>query len=101
MKSNDWERDLSAAKLLPQTELLNHSFVAIRSRALEVIEQFPPPSNHLEQSAAGGMILDVALEVFGELIDPLGQQGDLHIRASRIFFVHPKRRKVLGICHSV
>src|SRR6185503_7105947 len=51
---------------------------------LDVLQEPPPPSHHLEQTPPGRMVLLVGLQVLGELGDPLRQYRDLHIGRSRI-----------------
>jgi len=87
--------------LFAQAQFLEHGLVAVVGSALEVVEQFAPPGDHLEEAATGGMILDVRLEMVGELIDALGEQGRLHVGAARVFLVHPERMNILSIGHIV
>ena len=46
---------------------------------MQVIEQTPALSNHHQQSTAGAMVFFVLLQVVGQVIDPLSQQGNLHV----------------------
>ena len=87
--------------LFAQVELLEGDLVAVRGRLLEVIEHLPAAGHHLEQAAARGVILQVCLEVLGELIDAAREQGDLHIGAAGVFFVHSQRLNILSIGHNV
>ena len=52
--------------------------VLIGIRALEIIEQFAPLADQLEQTAPGMMVLDVCLEVVGQPVDAGRQKRDLH-----------------------
>ena len=54
----------------------------------DVLEQRGPCANHFQQSPAGGMVLAVALEMLGQLVNLLGQQGNLHLRRTGIALVH-------------
>ena len=45
------------------------------------------------------MILGVRLEMLGEVIDALGEEGDLHVGAARILGVHAECGDVLNVGH--
>ena len=47
--------------------------------------------NHLEQSAAGVFVLLVRLQMFGELINLLGQERHLHGRRASVLLMDPAR----------
>ena len=66
--------------LLPDTQPLDDTLVALEVRALEVVEQSPPLSHQLQQSATGVVVLGVHLEVLRQGADPLGQERHLDFR---------------------
>ena len=41
-------------------------------------------ADHLEQAAAGMVVLFVGLEMLGQIVDPPGQDGDLHLRGAGV-----------------
>jgi hypothetical protein len=88
-------------ELFTQAQLLDHGLIAIVRSALEVVEKLAPTGDHLEKAATGGMVLHMRLQVIGELIDAVGKEGRLHIRAARVFLVHPERMNILSVCHIV
>src|SRR6266487_3425520 len=48
------------------------------------------------------MIFGVALEVFGQMLDPAREKCDLHIRAARIFFMQLElleAQRLRALCH--
>ena len=53
----------------------------------KVIEERAAASDLAEKSAASRVILLVLLEMFGEHFDFLGQNGDLHLRRSRVLIM--------------
>ena len=60
---------------------------------LEVFQQFPALADELQQAPAGMVIFPVCLEMLGEEVDPLGQNGNLDrrrtcIRAVRFIVVY-------------
>lgn len=78
----------STRKLLAQTQIADQALVSCSIRACEVLEQARPATNHLEQSATGGVVLDVAFEVLGEFQNATGEQRDLHVRRTGVLLVH-------------
>ena len=74
--------------LLAQVEFFDHEFVTIGRRILEVIKKAAAFRDHLQKTAAGGVILDVRFEMLGEFVDSGGKQGDLHVGTAGVFVVH-------------
>src|SRR5690606_24244243 len=70
--------------LLPDTQSANQIRVPVGILPLEVVEQPPALADELEQTAAGMMILRVGLEMFGEIVDPIAQDGDLDFRGAGV-----------------
>ena len=73
-----------ATRLFAQTEFLDQGAVAVGILALEVGEQALATIHHLDQAAAGVVILGVSLEVVVQFIDTRGQQCDLDFRRAGI-----------------
>ena len=49
------------------------------------------------------MIFPVGLEVLGQMLDPAGEKGDLHIRAAGIFFMQLELleiQRLVALCHN-
>lgn len=61
--------------------------IAFRFRAVEIIQKAAPTADHRKKTTAGGEILDGILQVGGQMIDSLGEKGNLHIGRARILFV--------------
>jgi hypothetical protein len=57
---------------------------------VEIIQQAAALAHHLEQSAAGTVILIVLLQMLSEVIDPLCEQSNLNIGTAGITVMHPK-----------
>jgi hypothetical protein len=73
--------------LLAQTELFNNGTVALNVVFGQVVEQVAAATYHLEQTAAGMMILFVHLQMLGELVDAHGQNRNLNLGGTGIAFV--------------
>jgi hypothetical protein len=59
--------------------------------------------DHLKQAAPRGMIFPVDLKMLGQMLDPVREKCDLHIRAARIFFMQLEVLKVcrlIAFCHN-
>jgi uncharacterized protein YjbJ (UPF0337 family) len=58
--------------------------------------------DHLQKAAARGVIFGVALQVFRELRDPAGEEGDLYIGAPRVLLVQSEFldiQRFSALCH--
>ena len=85
--------------LLAEIELLEETFITVAGGALEVIQQAAAFGHHHEETAARCVVLRVALEMFGELLNPRGKEGDLHVCAASVFVVHFDALKFVRHCH--
>src|SRR5215218_6724613 len=68
----------------PQSEARDHFLVALRCRALEIVEELATLVHHLQQPAARSVIALVSSEVLAELVDTCREQRDLHLRRARV-----------------
>ena len=83
---NSWSRSTSSMKglkgilsLATQTKLIDDSLVTGQVRLPEVIQELSPAGCHHQQAAAGMEILAVRFQVFREVRDTGGEQGDLYL----------------------
>src|SRR5262245_28087798 len=68
----------------PDAVLLDDRLVALLVLALEVVQQLAALTYHLQKATPGMMIALVLLEVVLELVDPGGEEGDLHFRRAGV-----------------
>ena len=73
--------------LFADAETLDQGTVALNVDAHEVVEQISSLANHLQQAAAAVVILLVGLQVLGEVVDSLGENGNLNLRGTRVALV--------------
>ena len=73
-------KKLSAA----DAQLLDQRLVTRLIGAREVIEQLATLGHELEQSTPGVIVLDVALEVLGEIVDAFREDCDLNLRRTGV-----------------
>ena len=52
-----------------------------------MIKQFASPAYNFQEASSGMVVFCVGFEVFGEIVQPIGQNGDLYFRRTRICVV--------------
>jgi len=72
---------------MAQLELFGDRLVTAQVGVLQVIQQAAALADHHQQTAAGAMILHIALQMLGQMVDPLREQRDLHIRRPSVLGV--------------
>lgn len=72
---------------MTKLQFLRDGLITVDVRVMQVIEQTAALADHHQQSAARTVILVVALQVPGQMVDALGQQRDLHVRRTGVLFV--------------
>ncbi len=73
--------------LFAQPQSFNHVLVTLRILTTQIRQMAAALSHQLQQSPTGMFIMLVGLQVFDELVDPLGQQGHLHFGRAGVVFV--------------
>ena len=73
--------------LTANAELSDDLVILANVRAFEIIQEFPSPRDHLQQSATRIVVLFVDLEMFRQLVDALRKQCDLYMRRTRVRIV--------------
>ena len=89
MRAEACRRNVREERLLAQSEAFDQGAVPLCIASLHVIEQAPPPADHLEEPPPGMMVLGVGLEVLGQLGDALREKGDLDLGGSGVAFMAP------------
>jgi hypothetical protein len=94
---------LGLEELPAQAEGLNGVLITLFSGGFEVIQKFPATRHHFEQTTPSGVVFGVGVEVLGEVIDALRQQGDLDVCTTGVLFVELKSAKGggLGFAHGI
>jgi len=73
--------------LMTQLELLGDGLITADIRIMQIIEQTPALPDHHQQPATRTMVLVVALQVAGQVVNPLGQQRYLDVRRTSVLLV--------------
>src|SRR5438270_6660652 len=75
-----------------QTESPDDFLVSLRAPAVQVGEQPSALSDHAEQPAATRVVVAGSLQMFGEVLDALGQERDLDLRRAGVLVITAVRR---------
>ena len=78
---------VSGLGLFPQFQFLKKGAVTFGFRAVKVVEKATPATDHGEEAAAGSEVFDGFFEVGGEVVNPIGEKGNLHIGGAGVFVV--------------
>src|SRR5256712_14078606 len=74
------------------TESPDDFVVSLRASAVQVGEQPSALSDHAEQPAAACIVVAGGAQMFGEVLDALGQERDLDLRRAGVLVVTAVRR---------
>src|SRR3970040_964739 len=64
--------------LFAKAQTVEERGIALHVVLFQVIQQATPVPDELQQSAAGRVVLGMGLEMFRQVCDPLGDEGDLN-----------------------
>src|SRR5438105_2456565 len=76
-------------KSAADAQFLDQRLVARLVGTGEIIEQLASLGYKLEQSTPGVVVLDVGLEMLGQIVDAFRQDRDLHLRRTRVAGLGP------------
>ncbi len=89
--------------LFAQTQFRYNSAVPLNIHLGKVIQKIPSLAYHLQQAPAGVMVLLVGAQMLGQVVDPLGQYGDLYLGRTGVSLVTGILLNNLGLfsfCHN-
>src|SRR5262245_26445014 len=78
---------LRSSASLTQSQPTDHLLVPGAILPRQVLQQLIAPADQLQEPTPRRMVLLVRIKMLAQIIDPLGQQGDLHLRRTGIFRV--------------
>ena len=70
---------LQRTSLVSETKVRDDLAITFEVSPLEVVEQATASSDHFQQALPAVMILGVSTEVIGEVVDILGENGNLDL----------------------
>lgn len=77
-------------RLFAYSEPLDKTLVSLKIIVFEIIQEPPPLADYLQEAAPGMVILNVSLEVPGEVFDPLAEERYLYFGRAGVRFVKPE-----------
>src|SRR6185295_18279666 len=77
-------KNAKVKRLLAQPEAIEQGAITVPIGTTQVVKQFPATTYHSQQPATGVMVLDVILEMPGQVVAARGQQCDLHFRRAGV-----------------
>jgi|SRR5665213_667148 len=86
-KSGLKQKSRASKKLFAQLQLFGDRLVTAHVGALEVIQQAAALADHHQQPATGAVILLVALQMPGQMVDALREQRNLHVGGTGVLRV--------------
>ena len=84
---------------MPNLEFFCNRLIAGQVGLVEIIQQTAALSDHFQQTAPGAVVLDVLLQMLSQVINSLGQKGDLHVGGPCVLVVKLKARYRLSFFH--
>jgi len=86
--------------LVTKLELLGNGLVSNEVGGMEVIQKTAALADHFEEAAPGTVVFDVLLQMFGQVVDSLGQKSHLHISGPRVALMNLEPFNRLAFFHS-
>ena len=84
---------------MPKLEFLCNRLIARQVGLMEIIQQTAALPDHHQQTAAGAVILEILLQMLGQVINSFSQKGDLHVCGPSVLIVKLKARYRLSFFH--
>jgi len=79
-----------ATLLLSQVQIFDHPLIPFGIFPVQIVQESAPLSDEFHETPPGMMILGVRPKMFGQILDSLGEQRNLHFRRSAVGFVDPE-----------
>lgn len=84
---SDWPDVRRRYLLTAQTELLNYRLIPLGLVLPQVIQQPAPLADQCDQPSPRGVVLDMGLEMVGQVGNPLAEDRNLDLRRTRVLSV--------------
>jgi len=86
---------------MAKLQLLCHRLIARQVGLMEIIQQATAFPDHFQQAASGTVVLEVLLQMLGQVINPLRQKGHLNVRRPGVLIVQLKASDRLSFFHII
>jgi hypothetical protein len=84
-----------------QFQLFCNGLVSGQIGGVEVIQEAAALADHFEEAAPGAVILDIFLKMFGQMVYPFREQGDLNISGPGVALMNLEALYRLAFFHSL
>ena len=89
--------DSSSVRLLTQTEGLDKFTIAVNVLVVKILQELTTTTYHLRQCTCGTEVLVVFLQVLGEVLDAISEQGNLTLNRTCVLCVLAILAEDLGL----
>lgn len=89
---------LTKSRSASQSQLGDETSISLHILSAQIVEEATTLANHHQQATPAVVIVLVLTEMLGQMIDPLGEQGDLDFRRAGVTVVGPVLGDYLGGC---
>jgi hypothetical protein len=84
--------------LAPQAEFGDEAPVSLYVFPTQIVEESPTLADHEQQTTTAVVVVLVVTKMFGQVVDPLGEQSDLDFRRTGVTSVSPELFNDFGSC---
>jgi hypothetical protein len=99
VRGRSWSFPEEKKGLVAQLELLGDRLIPRQVRVMEIIQQTAALPDHDQEATAGAVVFDIFLQMFGQMIDALGQKSDLHVSGPCVALVQSEPCYRLSFFH--
>ena len=94
------------AKKKPDTsvaefQLFGNGLVSDKVCGMEVIQKTAALADQFEEAAPGAVVFNILLEMLGQMVDPISEQGHLHISGASVALMYLEPFYRLAFFHSL
>jgi hypothetical protein len=75
---------------MAQFEFFGNGLITRKIGRVEIIQEAATLADHHEKSPPRAVVFDVFLKVLRQMVNPIGQQSDLHVRRPGVALMQPK-----------
>ena len=90
-----------AKNSMAQFQFLRDRLITVQVVVSQILQQAPALADHHQQTAARAVIFAVVLQMLSQMIDPLCEQRNLHVRRPRVAVVQLERFDGFRLCFHV
>ena len=81
---------MAECRLFPKAQLFGNAPVALNVIVDQIIQQPAPLAYQLQEAPPGGMVLPMGLQMSCQVLDPVGENGNLYFRGACVIGILAK-----------